>query len=456
VSTSNNPISNLITIATFSGQSKYSADFQTVLSRAVQLRSLNLQMLQQQQQTETDRQTALQSLDGQFNNLQSAIDNLTSVSGVAGLSSSVSTPGVASVSLSSGAVPASYTLEVQSLGSPAQALSSAGSTVSDPNSQSLSTATTYSLTVGSTTTQITPSTNTLQGLVNAINSNSSLGVTASIVNVAGGGSTPDYRLSLQSTTLATQTIQLNDGSTDLLTQMAAGAPASYKVNGYGSWITSNSDTVTLAPGVTANLTGTNVGSPATITVQQDTSALQNAIQTFAKYYNAAVDQVNASYGSNANALQGDSILFSAQSALRAMTGYSGANGSGLGYLGLDLDKAGHLTFNASEFQASTAQGTDGVLQFLGDSTTGFIQAATSAVQGLEDPVNGFVKMEEQQISTNLLNLNNQINDEVDKVNAFQQNLLEQLSQSDAAIYQLESQATFFQGLFNYNNNNSNN
>jgi flagellar hook-associated protein 2 len=238
--------------------------------------------------------------------------------------------------------------------------------------------------------------------------------------------------------------------------MAAGAPASYKVNGYGSWITSNSDTVTLAPGVTANLTGTNVGSPATITVQQDTSALQNAIQTFAKYYNAAVDQINASYGSNANALQGDSILFSAQSALRAMTGYSGANGSGLGYLGLDLDKAGHLTFNASEFQASTAQGTDGVLQFLGDSTTGFIQAATSAVQGLEDPVNGFMKMEEQQISTNLLNLNNQINDEVDKVNAFQQNLLEQLSQSDAAIYQLESQATFFQGLFNYNNNNSNN
>lgn len=455
MSTSNNPVSNLITIATFSGQSKYSADFQSVLSRAVQLRSLNLQMLQKQQQTQTDRQTALQSLDGQFTNLQSAINNLISVTGVAGLSGSVSTPSVASVSLGSGAVPASYTLEVQSLGSPAQALASAGTTVSDPSSQSLSSSSSYTLTVGSTTTTITPSTNTLQGLVNTINSNSSLGVTASIVNVAGAGSTPDYRLSLQSTNLAAQNIQLNDGSQNLLTQMAPGAPASYKVNGYGSWITSNSDTVTLSPGVTATLTGTNVGSPATVTVQQNTSALQNALQTFAKYYNAAVDQVSASYGPNANALQGDSILFSAQSALRAISGYSGLNGSALSYLGLDLDKTGHLTFNSTELQASTAQGTANVLKYLGDSTTGFILAATSAVQALEDPINGFVKSEEQQISTNLLTLNNQISDEVDKINTFQQTLLEQLSQSDAAIYQLQSQATFFQGLFNYNNKSNN-
>ena len=455
MATSNNPISNLITIASFGGQSKYAADFQSILSRAVQLRSLNLQMMQQQQQTQTSRQTALQSLDTQFTNLQGAITNLTSATGLAALSGSVSNSSVATVSLSDGAVPASYTLEVQSLGSPAQALSSVGGTVSDPNSQGLSSSSSYTLTVGGASTTIAPATNTLQGLVNAINSDSSLGVSASIVNVAGAGSTPDYRLTLQGTTLTTQNIQLNDGSQDLLTQMAPGSPASYKVNGYGSWITSNSDTITLSPGVTANLTGTNAGSPTTVTVQQNTTALQNALQVFAKYYNAAVDQVNSSYGSNANALQGDSVLFSIQSALRAITGYSGSNTSQLSYLGLDLDKAGHLTFNASEFQASTAQGTAGVMQFLGDSTTGFIQAASSAVQGLEDPANGFVKMEEQQISTNLTTLNNQINDEVDKINLFQQNLLQQLSQSDAAIFQLQSQATFYEGLFNYNNKSNN-
>jgi flagellar hook-associated protein 2 len=451
VATSNNPISNLITIATFGGQSKYAADFQTVLSRAVQLRSLNLQMMQQEQQTQTDRQTALQSLDAQFTNLRSAIDNLKSATGLAALSGSVSNSSVGTVSLSDGAVPSSFTLEVQSLGSPARALSTAGSTVSDPGSQALSSSGSYTLTVAGTATTIAPATNTLQGLVNAINADPSQGVSASIVNVAGSGSTPDYRLTLQSTTLATQAIQLSDGSQDLLTQMATGSPAAYKVNGYGSWITSDSDTVTISPGVTVNLTGTNEGSPTTVTVQQNTTALQNALQIFAKYYNAAVDQLNASYGSNANALQGDSILFSAQATLKAITGHAAANNSQLSYLGLDLDKTGHLSFNASELQASTAQGTSNVLQFLGDSTTGFIKAATSAVQGLEDPINGFVKLEAQQISTNLSKLSNQISDEIDKINAFQQNLLEQLSRSDAVIFQLQSQASFYEGLFNYNN-----
>lgn len=441
----------MVSIATFGGQSKYAADFQSVLSRAVQLRCLNLQMMQQQQQTQTNRQSALQALDTQFTNLQNAINNLTTATGLAALAGTVANTNVASVSLANGAVPATYTLEVQSLGSPPQALSSAGNTVSDPGSQSISSASSYTLTVGSKTSTITPATNTLQGLVNAINADTSLEVTASIVNVAGAGSNPDYRLTLQGKTLGAQTIQLNDGSEDLLTQMAAGSPATYKVNGYGNWITSNSSTITLSPGVTVNLTGTNVGSPTTITVQQNTNALQNALQIFVKYYNAAVDQLNASYGSNANALQGDSILFAAKSALKSITGYTGSSNSQLSYLGLDLDKSGHLTFNASELQASAAQGTAGVMQFLGDATSGFIQAATSAVQSLEDPIKGFVKLQAQQISTNLSNLQNQIYDEVDKINLFQQRLVNQLSQSDAAIFQLQSQATFFEGLFNYNN-----
>jgi flagellar capping protein FliD len=51
-------------------------------------------------------------------------------------------------------------------------------------------------------------------------------------------------------------------------------------------------------------------------------------------------------------------------------------------------------------------------------------------------------------------MNKQINDEVDRINNFQQNLLTQLAQSDAAIAQLENQATYFQNLFNTNNKNN--
>ncbi len=450
MSSSTSSLPSLITVATFSGQSKFAADFQNVLSRAVQLQSLNLQNLQQEQQTETSRQTDLQSLDTQFTNLQTAIDNLTTAASGSSLASTISNSAVGSVSLSSGATPGAYSIEVQSVGSHTQTVSSTGlPTVTNPNSQNISSSSAYTLTVGGTAHTLNLTTNSLQSLANAINADSTLGVSASIVNVGSSGSN-DYRLALQSSALGNVSVQLNDGTQNLLTTVATGSTASYKVDGLPNTITSNSDTVTLAPGVSVNLTGTNVGSPATITVSQDNTALSNSVQAFAKAYNAVVDQLTASHGQNGNALQGDSILFTAQNALRSITSFSGTSGSGISTIGLDLDNSGHLNFNSTEFNSSVSQGSSTILRFLGDSTTGFLSVAGNAVQGLEDPVSGFIKTEEQQISTGLTTLSSSISSEVDKINSFQQNLLQQLSTSDAAIYQLQSQQTLYAGLFNTN------
>jgi flagellar hook-associated protein 2 len=445
-------ISNLITIATFSGQSKYASDFQNVLTRAVELQSLNLDNMQVEQTTDQNRQSALQSLDQQFTSLQTAISNLSSATGVASLSSSISNPSVGTVSLSTGATPATYTLEVQSVGSYSQSYSSSGlSTVTDPNSQNISSSNSFTLTVGSNTYNITGS--TLQDVANAINGNSSYGVTASIVN-AGSSSSPDYRLALQASSLGAVNIQLNDGSQNLLTSLSTGTSASYYVDGLPNAITSNSDTVTLGPGVTVNLTGTNSGSPATITVTQDGSSIENALQSFANAYNAVVTQLAASHGTSANALQGDSILSVAQQALRNLLDYTGANGSAMSSLGLDLQDTGQLTFSSSEFEAATSSGISPALQFLGDSTSGFIQAATSAIDSLEDPISGSIKTEEQDITTSLSNLSTQMNNEVDRINSFQQNLLTQLSAADANIYSLENETSYYTDYFNYNSNSS--
>lgn len=444
---SSSGISNLITVATFSGQSKFSQDFQNILIRSVGIQSIALNQTQSEQTTDANRQYDLQTLDSKFSALQNAVTALGSATGFASLSGSVQDSPVANVSLSAGASPASYTLEVQSLGSHSQSVSSSGlQTVTDPNSQDISSASSFTLTVNGVQTQITPATSSLQGLVNAVNGNQSLGVTASIVNVGGSGS-PDYRMALQSTALGNVAIQLNDGTKDLLTSVAMGSLASYKIDGLSNVITSDSDTITLAPGVSATLLGTNAGLPTTITVSQNTTALQSALQTFASAYNAAADQLNASYGPNANSLQGDSVLISAKQMLRAMNGFTGTNGSGLSALGLDLDTNGHLAFNATEFQATASQGFTALAQLLGDSTSGFIGTATSAVQNLEDPITGMIKNEEQQISASLTALGTKINDQVNQINNFQQTLLAQLSNADAAIYGLQSQASYFQSLF---------
>jgi flagellar hook-associated protein 2 len=452
MSTSINP---LITVATFGGQSKYSQDFQQVLTRAVQLQSLNLQNLQIQQQNAQAQQNALQSLDNTFTGLQSAVAALSNATGLASLSTSVGNPSVASVSLSAGASTGVYTLEVTNLGSRTQTVSASGfQTVNNPASQNISSASSFTLTVDGVNTSVTPAQSTLQGLVDAINGSSSLGVTASIVNV-GGSSAPDYRLALQSKDLGPVSVQLNDGANDLLDTVATGTLASYKLDGLPTSITSNSDTITLSPGVTVNLLGTNTGSPTTIAINQDTTAIQKALQSFVTAYNATADQLGKSHGQSGNALQGDSVLFSAQSALHAINGYTGGSSSPLSFLGLDLDNSGHLTFNSTEFQASASQGFSALSSYLGTSTSGFIQAANSALQNLEDPVTGAIKNEEEQLTASLNNLNSKIGDQVDYINNFQQTLLTQLSQSDAAIYQLEQQNTFYEGLFNTNNNNSN-
>lgn len=447
-------INPLITVATFSGQSKYAQDFQQVLTRAVQLQSLNLQNLQIQQQNMQAQQNALQSLDNAFTALQSAVDGLADATGLAALSASVDDSSVADVSLSAGASTGVYTLEVTDLGSRTQTVSATGlQAVSDPASQNISSASSFTLTVDGVNTTVAPAQNTLQGLVDAINANSSSEVTASIVNVGGSG-TPDYRVALQSKDLGPVSIQLNDGANDLLNTVTIGALASYKLDGLSTPITSNTDTITLSPGVTVNLLGTNAGSPITISVKQDTTAMQKALQSFVTAYNATADQLSKSHGQSGNALQGDSVLFSAQSVLHAINGYTGASTSPLSFLGLELDNNGHLTFNSTEFQDSASQGFGALSGYLGNATSGFIQAADSALRNLEDPVAGLIKSEEQQLTQSLSNLNTKVGDQIDYINNFQQTLLTQLAQSDAAIYQLEQQNTFYEGLFNSDNKNN--
>jgi flagellar hook-associated protein 2 len=356
--------------------------------------------------------------------------------------------------LSTGASPASYTLEVTSVGSHTQTYSADGlDTVTNPNTQNISASGSFTLTVGTNTYNITG--NTLQQVANAINGNPAYGVTASVVNV-GSPSSPDYRLAVNANSLGAVNVQLNDGTQDLLNTLSTGTLASYYVNGIPNEITSDSDTITLAPGVTVNLTGTNAGSPTTITVGQDSTAIKNALQTFANSYNAVVLQLAAAHGSNASSLQGDSILSTAQQALRSLLTFTGNGGSALSYLGLDLQDTGQLTFSSSEFDATASQGLNPILQFLGDSNSGFIQAATSAINNLEDPINGSIKLEENNIASSLRSLGTKMGDEIDRINTFQQNLLQQLSAADANIFNLEGQTSYFTSYFNYNSNNNNN
>jgi len=435
-----------ITIPTFTGSSTYSSSFQQVLTRAVEMAGLPIQQLQISVNDLTGQQSALNSLETSFQALESALQAIASASaGTAAVS--VSDPTSVSATATSSALPGTYSIQVDSPGSYSTAMSQGSPLITDPTTQGLDSATSYTLTANGTTTTITPANGSLEGLASAINS-SSAGVQATIVNY-GSNASPDYRLVVTSTSLNADPIELADsapGSLDLLGTPTLGSPATYQVGGSSTVLESDSPQVTLSPGLTVTLLDTSSGSD-TITVSTDYSALQTALTRFAPAYNSTFSAVEQQTGTNAGALAGQSILYTMQNALESLVQYAPGTGSvtSLNDLGLQVDDTGVMTFDASVF---SGQNTAAIQQFLGSATTGgFMQVATNALSSIDDSTSGDIASENTTLQSQINTDNTQISNKENQLTLMENNLLSELTQADAAIADLQSQKTFYTELF---------
>ena len=441
----------------FNGTSRFSADFQNVIATDVAVASIPYQFLQNAVSRLQGQSTELGSIQTDFSTLQSSIQQLQSVASGGLLAASSSNTSVAQPIIAAGAQSGTYTLSVSDLGSHSNALSGAGTTaVTDPSIQNISSSSSFSLTVNGTATTISPATHTLSGLVSALNSNPSLGVQASIVNL-GSSSSPDYRLSLQSASLGADTIQLNDGTSDLLTNIP-GSSATYTVDGQSNLISSNSTTITLAPGLTVSLVGENAsGASTTITVAPNTYSIQNALANFVTSYNAAFAELNNNVGTAGGALQGNSIVYQLTNALRSLGNYSSGSGgiNSLASLGITFSKTGQLSLDTTAFTSATANQIDNLTSFLGGTTTGgFLQNASDSLSSILDPSTGLIPNDISALQTQVTTDNTKIAADQAKVSALQTNLTAQLSASDALVASLEQNYNLVQGLFAAEQNNT--
>jgi flagellar hook-associated protein 2 len=441
---------------TFNGTSQYASSLQQVITRAVSIASLPMVQLEDQQQTTSQQITDATSLETTLTALNTSIQGLSSSSGNT-QSTSVSDSSVLQATASSAALPGTYTIQVLDPGSSSSAMSSDGlTTVTDPTSQDIGSSSAFTLTVGSSTHTIQPSGNNLDALAQAINS-SGAGVQATIVNV-GSPESPDYRLAIQNTGLGAQTIQLTDsGSNPLLTSLTTGADGSYTVNGQPpAGITTDSSTVTISPGLTVSLLAAGTS---TVSVSLDASSISTALNSFVTAFNAALAQVNLSYGQNANSLSGDSMVYETSDALNNLVQYSGSGNSGdiqsLTDLGITNSDTGTLTFDPSTLSSMSSSELANAVAFLGNSTSGFIADATSTLTGLTDPTTGLVTGEITNLNRQSTNETTQIDAQQNKVNELQTSLTNQMNSADALIASLEQQTTFLTSLFatvNANNN----
>ena len=437
---------------TFTGQSTFASSFQQVLQRAVSIASLPMQETEIAIGKLQSQQTDLSTLQSNFSQLQNSVQSIaTAMSG--GVSASSSNSGIVVASAQSSTLPGSYSIQVQDIGSSTTTLSNATTTpVTDPTSGNISSSLNYTLTVNGVASTINLTGGNLNALAAAIN-DSGAGVSATIVNM-GSNTSPDYRLAISSNELGPDTIQLNDGASDLLSTVQPGTDATYYANGNTTnLLSSTTDQVTLAPGLTANLISASPGQTVTVTVAATESNLSNALSNFATAYNQAASALTSQTGQNGGSLAGQSIVYELQAAMRQMAQFTNSSGSvgSMSDLGLELGSDGTLTFDATQFSSA---GSSALQQFLGGLTTGgFLQTANNILSSFADPDTGALTSQFNSVVDQISNDQNQVSDQQARVNLIQANLTQQLSAADAAIEVLQEQSSYFTNLFQTENAN---
>ena len=434
----------------FTGASRYAADFHGLIERAVGIASLPLKQLQSIRRSLQEQSAALEQLQRSLESVRGALDALKNVTGTAGYATAVSNGAVLSASVGAGAMTGVWSVEVISLGAWTSTLSKNGlPRVSDPATQSITSATSLTLRVNGESKQITPASATLTALVEAINE-AGLEVEASIVNV-GTTSAPDYRLAVRSTKLAAVTIELEDHSGALLDTLALGSPATYKVNGMSQAIESDSRTVTLAPGLTITLLGiSEPGVATTVTVSRSTTALSNALSALVTAYNSAMEALDAHRGRAGGALAGQSIVRTLTDALRELTRYDSGAGAlrTLTDLGLAFDDKGKLSLDATALQNAAARGWQQLTEFLGSgSGEGFLGWTSQVLDAVLNSDAGSLSLAAKSVRDELSAQDRRIEEEQQRVDRTREQLVARINAADAMIAALEQQAIYITNLF---------
>ncbi len=428
------------------GSSTFAADLQASVSRALQIAALPMESLQADESTISGQTSELSTLGNLFSSLQTSLDSISSGTGTGSLQAAVSDQTVATASITGNALPGTYTIQVTNAGSSSSAISASATPVTDPVTQNISAAASFTLTVGTSNYTITPATQSLNALAASINA-SGAPVQAVVVNL-GSPTAPNYQLSLQSTELGSVALQLNDGTNNLLNSLNVGTPASYTVDGQPSGgISTNSSTVTVAPGLNVNLEA--VGTTK-VTVSSSLSSVSSELSSFVTAYNAAFSELGKNFGQNGGALVGDSAVLEMQQALTQMINYKGSGGSitSLAQLGIEFTQQGTLTLNSSAVSDLTPTQINDALTFLGNTTTGgFLQYANNTLNSITDPVSGAVTTETQALQSQSQADQSKITSDQQQLTLMQTNLEAQMSEANAIIAKLHTQTTFLEGLF---------
>jgi flagellar hook-associated protein 2 len=281
--------------------------------------------------------------------------------------------------------------------------------------------------------------NHLEGLRDAINA-SAADVTATVLNTGS-----NYYLSVTSSSTGARQLQLRteagNAGTNLLTGTNQGANAVFKFNGLA---VEQSDNVvsTVVPGLTFTiLDTTEEDESVTLTASSSRGDIATKLSALVQTYNAARDGLRTQIGENAGILSGDYLVGEVSRALRAVAGYndqSGRSVQSLADLGIELDKAGVMSFSSTKFYALGSAAIEDAFTFLGSESTG-LGGLSERLNQLSDPVTGFIRTQQNNYDSADLRIEKQVAELVGRIERLQLSMSSKLQQADALLAGLKSQ-----------------
>jgi flagellar hook-associated protein 2 len=315
---------------------------------------------------------------------------------------------------------------------------------------------TFELQVGSGAVQsvAVDGTTTLQGLADAINGLGA-GVTATAVNL-GTSATPDYRLEIvsQSTGASSTVTVTHDGTTLGVQTTQAGLDAQFTVAGFAGTFTRETNTFSdVLAGVTFNLN--DVGT-STVTVSDDPDKIVDQIKSLVTSFNDLVsfvagesnvtetkDKSDVSVGTLATDSTVKGLLTRLHDVFsQSLTGAS-TKYVNLSSLGLATQQDGTIKLDEAKLRAAVSDNPNAVAQvFAGNGTATGVANDLATIIGDATGAGGLLAKHTTSLDDQIRSLQNDVDAGQRRVDAFQEDLIQQFTALESLVSGLQSQSGF--------------
>ncbi|MDD4975209.1 MAG: flagellar filament capping protein FliD [Bacteriovorax sp.] len=363
------------------------------------------------------------------------------------------------------AVPGSYQLEVTSLAQKSSAMST-GFEDKDESYVGVGFIQ-YSLPNGETKDIYVDSDNSsLSGVAKLINKDSSLGVSANVIN-DGSGSDAPWRLVLSLNKTGDESavkfpyFYFVDGDQDFQLEFQREAhDAKIKLDGFDIEAPENK-IKDMIPGVTIDLKKAKPGEEFSINISEDVDAVGvkvsdlitklNAVLKFVKDQNAIDDKTDTS-----RTLGGDIMLQSLEGRIHTAVFKDVMTDTGLhrvGELGLSFNRAGTLEFDQKKFQALIGSNYNLASQILtgtfgaeGGKTEGFMDNLNAMVGTALRTPDGIIPSRKKTLQSNIEQIDRRISQKQKQLEEKEKNLKDKFARLEGTMSKIKSQGAGLAGM----------